>query len=69
MKIDSTLFSSCKTDEETISIMENHRYDPYVCEIGISFLKRQTSIMFVMEKTGYASNVCEIGIPMLNSDK
>ena len=66
MSFSSEIFSSCKTDDDILSLMKDYQYDPSVCEIGIKFLKEQINIMFVMEKTEYASNVCRIGIPMLN---
>lgn len=65
MNSNSSLFSSCRSDEEVISILEESGYDPDICEIGIRFLKIKKNIDFVMEKTGYASNVCEAGILLI----
>ena len=69
MKKIPSLFVSCDSEKEVISIMEENRYDLDICKFGISLLRTEKNVLFVMEKVGYDPVICGSGVCLLEKEE
>jgi hypothetical protein len=65
MKKIPSLFISCDSEKEVISIMEENSFDLDICKFGISLLENEKNVLFIMKKSGYDPGICGSGMSLI----